>query len=100
GSRCPGRALRNRAPSRRVPGDVHRETKRNMRTERQKRRATVIATDPEWERAKAARRNVYHDDGVQETLYLQKRFRDLWSSRMQPSPVDLIEIVRTLSQKK
>jgi hypothetical protein len=57
-------------------------------------------TDPEWEAAKAARRNIGHNEAVQESFFLQKQFRSLWSSRMATSPVDLNQVLRTLQQKK
>ncbi len=49
---------------------------------------------------KAARRNIGHDDAVQESFFLQKQFRQLWSDRMARSPVDLNQVLRTLTQKK
>jgi hypothetical protein len=60
----------------------------------------VVYSDPAWEAAKAARRNIDHNDAVQESFYLQKQFRSMWSSRMASSPVDLNEVLRTLIQKK
>jgi hypothetical protein len=59
-----------------------------------------LFSDPAWEAAKAARRNLAHDEAVQESFFLQRQFRSLWSSRMAPSPVDLNEVLRTLTQKK
>lgn len=59
-----------------------------------------LVGNPEWEAIKAARRNIGHNDAVQESFFLQKQFRDLWSSRMAPSPVDLNQILRTLTHKK
>jgi hypothetical protein len=64
------------------------------------RAAQLRLSDPEWERAKAARRNLSHDAAVQESFYLQKQYRDLWSDRVVASPVDLNQIVRTLTQKR
>ena len=63
-------------------------------------RAGLIASDPEWEKAKAARRSIDHNDAVQESFFLQKQYRSLWSSRMAASPVDLNEVLRTLIRKK
>jgi hypothetical protein len=57
-------------------------------------------SDPEWEKAKSARRNINHDDAVQESDYLQKQFRMMWSDRVASSPVDLNQILRTLSEKR
>src|SRR5712692_6122442 len=71
-----------------------------MRTPLRRRLAKVIDSDPEWEAAKAARRNLDHNDAVQESVFLQKQYRALWSSKVAASPVDLNEIVRTLNQKK
>jgi hypothetical protein len=59
-----------------------------------------LFSDPEWEEAKAARRNLNHDDAVQESDYLQKQFRMMWSDRVASSPVDLNQILRTLTEKK
>jgi hypothetical protein len=59
-----------------------------------------LFSDPEWEAAKSARRNLAHDEAVQESFFLQRQFRSLWSSRMAPSPVDLNQVLRTLTQKK
>jgi hypothetical protein len=53
-----------------------------------------------WEEVEAVRRSVGHDDAVQESLFLQKQFRRQWSNRMAASPVDLNDVVRTLSGKK
>jgi hypothetical protein len=55
---------------------------------------------PEWEAMKAARRNIGHNDAVQESFFLQRQYRRLWSSRVAASPVDLNEVLRTLTQKK
>lgn len=56
--------------------------------------------DADWQSAKAARRNLDHDEAVQESYFLQRQFRSLWSERMLPSPVDLNQILRTLTDKK
>jgi hypothetical protein len=64
------------------------------------RRANVPPTDRDWEAAKAARRNLRHDDAVQEVAFLQRQYRSQWSNRVPPSPVDLNEILRTLTQKR
>jgi hypothetical protein len=71
-----------------------------MRTSQRRRRTNVVATDPNWESAKAARRNLSHDDAVQEVVFLQRQFRAQWSNRMPASPVDLNVILRTLTQKR
>lgn len=60
----------------------------------------VVPSDPAWEEAKAARRNIDHNDAVQESFFLQKQYRSMWSSRMAASPVDLNEVLRTLIRKK
>jgi hypothetical protein len=64
------------------------------------RRAHVATTDPAWEAAKAARRNLRHDDAVQEVAFLQRQYRKQWSSRVPASPVDLYQLLRTLTQKR
>src|SRR5438876_781302 len=56
--------------------------------------------DPEWQARKAARRNISHGDAVQESFFLQRQFRQLWSSRMAVSPVDLNQVLRTLLKKR
>jgi len=63
-------------------------------------RAGVVAADPKWEVMKSARRAISHHDAVQESFVLQKQFRTLWSDRMAASPVDVNEILRTLTKKK
>jgi hypothetical protein len=60
----------------------------------------VVSSDPAYEAAKSARRNLDHDEAAQESFFLQKQFCSLWSSRMAPNPVDLNQVLRTLSQKK
>jgi hypothetical protein len=65
-----------------------------------RRKLPKLMSDPEWEKAKAARRNIDHNDAVQESFYLQKQFRSMWSSQMAASPVDLNQILRTLIRKK
>src|SRR5262249_6388624 len=55
---------------------------------------------PRWEAAKAARRNIDHNAAAQESAFLEKQFRAMWSSKVAPSPVDLNEILRTLTQKR
>jgi hypothetical protein len=72
----------------------------NMRGERPMRRAKVVLTDPQWERAKAARRSLGHDEAVREVCFLQRQFRAQWSNRVPASPVDLYLILRALTQKR
>jgi hypothetical protein len=62
--------------------------------------AEVIASDPRWEGVEAARRNVSHQDAVQESARLERQFRNLRSNNVNPSPVDLNQILRTLTQKR
>lgn len=71
-----------------------------MKAERRKRQAKVVPSDPEWEAAKATRRNIDHDDAVQEIAFLQKQFYALWGHRVATSPVDLNLVLRTLTEKK
>jgi hypothetical protein len=71
-----------------------------MKTERQKQRLAVTATDPHWERAKAARRSLGLDEAVQEVFFLQRQFRLQWSNRVPASPVDVNAILKTLTQKR
>jgi hypothetical protein len=72
---------------------------RTMKT-RRPIRASVVSSDPEWERVKAARRNLSHDEAVQEVFFLQKQARLQWSNRVAVSPVDLILILKTLTDKR
>ena len=67
----------------------------------QRRKGAVLATThPAWEAAKAHRRNLDHDEAIRESVQLQNQFRTLWGDGMAPSPVDLIQILRTLTQRK
>src|SRR5438132_10764967 len=63
-------------------------------------RPRVPSTDPAWEAAKAARRNLNPDDAVQESFYLQKQFWSQWGHVVPVFPVDLNLILRTLTKKK
>jgi hypothetical protein len=49
---------------------------------------------------KAARRNLLHDEAVQESNFLQKQFYALWGHLMPVSPVDVNVILRTLTDLK
>nr|HLW65592.1 hypothetical protein [Gemmataceae bacterium] len=69
-----------------------------MKTKQRVRK--VILSDPEWERMKSARRNLKHDDAVQESAFLQKQFYQLWGHVVPKSPVDLNEVLRTLIRKR
>jgi hypothetical protein len=71
-----------------------------MRTKPTMRRPGVVPTDPEWEAAKAARRDLSHDDAIQEVCFLQHQYRKQWSNCVPPSPVDLNVLLRTLAQKR
>jgi hypothetical protein len=71
-----------------------------MKTKLHKRRAIVVPTDLEWERMKAYRRNLKHDDAVQEIFFLQNRYYALWGNGVTSSPVDLNQILRTLTEKR
>src|SRR5713101_3350417 len=64
------------------------------------KRNDLIGSDPQWEEAKAARRNIDHNDAVQESFFLQKQYRSKWSHQVAASPVDLNQILRTLIRKK
>src|SRR5437588_2455238 len=64
------------------------------------KRANVVQSDPAWEAAKASRRNLDHDEAVQESAFLQKQFYTLWGHEVAVSPVDLNDVLRTLTQKK
>jgi len=71
-----------------------------MKTRQRKRRANLATTDPAWEAMKAARRNLLHDEAVQESRYLVQRFYVLWGHLMPDSGVDVNVILRTLTELK
>src|SRR5579864_8085668 len=71
-----------------------------MKKNGQVRTGGSLWSDPEWESMKSARRAISHNDAVQESIFLQKQFRTLWSDRMAASPVDLNDILQTLTKKK
>jgi hypothetical protein len=64
------------------------------------RRTNVLSSDAAWEAAKAGRRSLGHDEAVQEVFFLQRQFRQQWSNRVAPSPVDLNLILKTLIKKR
>jgi Nucleotidyl transferase AbiEii toxin, Type IV TA system len=63
-------------------------------------RAKVVSTDPAWEAMKAARRNLDHDDAIQEVFFLQRRYHSQWRRGMASLPVDLTLILQTLTEKR
>jgi len=67
---------------------------------RQATPGVVTPSNPAWEAAKAARRTPVHHEAVQETASLERQYRRLWSSKVRPSPVDLNEVLQTLTRKK
>jgi hypothetical protein len=71
-----------------------------MEAKRRSKPGKTIFSDPEWEKAKSSRRNITHSDAVEESFFLQKQFRSMWSDTMAASPVDLHEILRTLTKKR
>lgn len=71
-----------------------------MKTQRKTSRSKVVETAPEYEAWKAHRRNLTHDDAIQEVAFLQKQYRKMSGGRMAQSPVDVYQIVRTLTQKR
>jgi hypothetical protein len=71
-----------------------------MKVHKQKRRVNIATTDPAWEAMKAARRNLNHDEAVQESNFLTKQFYSLWGHLMPASPVELNAILRTLTDLK
>jgi hypothetical protein len=62
--------------------------------------AAVVPSNAAWETAKAARRTLVHHEAAQETALLEQQYRRLWSSKVQPSPVDLNQVLQALTQKK
>src|SRR5437867_2970715 len=73
---------------------------RIMRTKQRARWPKQLIGDPEWEAMKAARRNIDHNDAVQESAFLERQYRTLWSNQVASSPVELNQILRTLTEKK
>jgi hypothetical protein len=71
-----------------------------MKVHKQKRRVKIATTDPAWEAMKAARRNLDPDEAVQESRFLVEQFHKLWGHLMPVSPVDVNEILRTLTNLK
>src|SRR5579859_3367300 len=71
-----------------------------MKPARRSPRPRAPYSDTRWEAMKAARRNLNHSDAIRETVNLTDRFRKLWNGHMASSPVALVEILRTLIQKK
>jgi hypothetical protein len=58
-----------------------------MKPERRTRRGKVAHSDPAWEAAQAARRNLDNDDATQESFFLTKQFYALWGNRVVTSPI-------------
>ncbi len=52
------------------------------------------------EAIEAARSNLRPDQAVQKVFWLQQQYRSLWSGRVATSPVDLYEVIKTLTQKR
>jgi hypothetical protein len=71
-----------------------------VKIKRHKPRPNFTTTDPAWEAMKAARRNLSHDEAVQEVWFLQRQYRRQWSDRMAASPVELYVVLRTLTKKR
>ena len=71
-----------------------------MKTIVRRRLAPSVYDDPAIQRMKAARRNISHDDAVQESFFLYRQFRKQWIDHMADSPVDLNDILQSLSKKK
>lgn len=71
-----------------------------MKTKQRKGRLKVRVSNRSWEEMKASRRNIDHDAAVQRVFHLQKQYRVLWSDRMASPSVDLVEILKTLTQKR
>jgi hypothetical protein len=70
-----------------------------MRTARSKH-LNKNADNAAWERAKAARRNIDHNAAVQESVFLERQYRSMWSSTVPASPVHLNDVLRALIKKK
>jgi hypothetical protein len=71
-----------------------------MKTAPRKARSKLASSDPGWEAVEAVRRTLDHDDAVQESIFLQKRFSTLWGHRVRASPVDLNLVLQTLIEKR
>lgn len=64
-----------------------------------RRPSRVADAELRYERAKAARRDLDHADAVSEVMRLRNGFDRLWGRSMS-SPVDLHDVLRTLTAKK
>jgi hypothetical protein len=71
-----------------------------MQIQRSRSLAKPLNNNPEWEAAKSARRNLDHNAAVQESAGLERKYRALWSSNVAPSPVNLNQIFRALTEKR
>src|SRR5262245_1360235 len=91
GSKHHSGGLKNRA---------RQQIKQHMKATPPNRRRILPSTDPAWERAKAARRNLGYDEAVREVSFLQRQFQLQWSERVPDSPVDLDVILRALTKKR
>jgi hypothetical protein len=60
----------------------------------------IIATDPEWEACKSARRALEHHEAIQESASLERSFRRQWSHEVPANPVELNQVLKVLTQKK
>ncbi len=71
-----------------------------MKTKTKIRPPRIDPSDADWEKGKAVRRNLDHDEAVQEVAFLQRQYRTQWSNRMASSPVELNLVLKTLTQKR
>lgn len=60
----------------------------------------TLHSDPAWEAVKAAGADIDHALAVQQTDFLHRQYCQQWSSPVPPAPVDLVEILRTLTRKR
>lgn len=64
------------------------------------KRVSMLHGDRAWEKAKGARRNLGHDEAIQEVCFLQRQYRSQWSQHVATSPVDLNQVLKTLAGKR
>src|SRR5262249_27644730 len=72
----------------------------HMRIQQRKPRVAVVPSNPAWEAMEAARDKLDHDEAVQKVIFLQKQYRSLWRNRLATTPVDLNQVLKTLTQKR
>ncbi len=71
-----------------------------MKTKPPRGRSRVVETPAEYEEWKAARRNLTPDAAIQVVAFLQSQYRKMANGPMAQSPVNVYQIIRTLTEKR